>query len=361
MNITNDVLVSTKYTYLLPLSYIVPTFYPTPPGAPLPQDGAPRIELDDPDLRARAQRLVNVLYWTAATYQSQDGMNDASTLKVFMAPEFYFRKASAEEVNWGEFSPGTSFGSYPEQSRSALAEALYKAIKDSPLFKDWVIVAGSICSALPPSTDRPLSLLNTAIMLRGQRESPDGSVLYTLMEKHYISNIDGPDTYDHAHYDPSTVYAFHLNPDFGLDNLIYWDGMRVGLEVCLDHSQQVVSNTVGFLSKELGPAASTLDLQLVTSCGMSIVDEAVAVGDGSLVMLTDGYSRVGSGLREPIFQLGRRDARTGLTQPMGADNFRFTELPADPSYQVTYAGGLYRGRQGVWTSSQKLVLNTTQK
>lgn len=361
MNITDEVLDKTKYTHLLPLSYMVPTFYPTPSGAVVRQDGVPQITLTDPDLQARAQRLVNVLYWTANTYKDQDGMKDAGTLKVFIAPEFYFRKASEDETRAGEFSRNTSFGSYPERSRYELAEALYGAIHSSSLFKDWIVIAGSICSALPVLPDERMSLLNTAIMLRGQREGPDASVPYILMEKHYISDIDGPPPDEHANLDPSTAYAFHLDPEPGryLSNLIYWDDMRVGLEVCLDHSEQVVSHAMNLLRQALGPSASALDLQLVTSCGMSVVQQAVAVADGALIMLTDGYSDLDDGLPEPIFELGRRDASTGQTLMMDINNFQFVELPTGASYQVNYANNKYKGRQGVWTSKKKLALTQT--
>jgi len=358
MNITNDILGSGKYTSMLPLSYMVPTFYPTPPGNVQPQAGAPQILLSDPDLQARAQRLVNVLYWTAETYKNQDGMADSNTLKVFIAPEFYFRKASAEEVGREAFDDSTSFGSYPENSRYKLAEALYAVIHSSPLFKDWVIVTGTICSALPVGPGGRMNLLNTAIMLRGQRAAMDASVPYVLMEKHYISDIDGPHPGSHANLDPTTTYSFHLNPDQHLDNLIYWDDMSLGLEVCLDHSEQVVRNAVDLIVQTMGPRAGKLDLQLVTSCGMSIVNQAVAVTDGALVMLTDGMSHRGRQLSEPIFQLGRYNAATGQTTLFNS-GFQFTELPTNENYQVDYANGQYwklKRRQGVWASTSRLEL-----
>jgi len=350
----------TTYTSMLPLSYMVPTFYPTLPGNVQPQGGAPLITLADPDLQARTQRLVNVLYWTAEQYKNQDGMTDPQTLKVFICPEFYFRKATAEEARAGGFLPSTSFGSYPEEARYQLAEALYQAVFTSPLFKHWTIVAGSICSALPIGPTGRMNLLNTAIMLRGQRPVMDDSVPYILMEKHYISNIDGPDARSHANRDPTTTYSFRLNPDQHLDNLIYWDGMKVGLEVCLDHSMQVVSNAVNLVNQTLGSDAGVLDLQLVTSCGMSIVDQAVAVRDGALVMLTDGMSHLGSRLPEPIFQVGRYDAPSGRTNLLDRGLFEFSELPLDANYQVRdYAQGRYvaKGRrQGVWASESRLAL-----
>ncbi|HEY4093569.1 MAG TPA: hypothetical protein VGN46_18835 [Luteibacter sp.] len=350
-----------QYTSLLPFSYMVPTFYPTSPGNVQPMNGAPQVVLSDPDLQARAQRLANVLFWTAQTYRNQEGMQDDSTLKVFIAPEFYFRKASPSEVSAYGFQLGTSFGSYPEASRQELAAALDMVVRGTPLFKDWTIVAGSICSALPRQNpgDR-LNLLNTAIMLRGLRDTPDNSAQYVLMEKHYISNIDGPSASAHANQDPTTVYSFDLNPEQHWDNLIFWDGMSVGLEVCLDHSEQVVLNAVTELERMMGPAAGKLSLQLVTSCGMSLVDEAVAVVDGALVMLTDGMSQVASGLREPRFQVGRFDAETGVVTTFGNSEFDFQELPANASYQLLdYARGEYvskKRRQGVWASKSPLPL-----
>lgn len=350
-----------RYTQMLPMSYMVPTFYPAPPGAAQPQAGAPLIVLADADLQSRAQRLVNVLFWTARTYANAPGMNDASTLKVFMAPEFYFRCAAADEVRDSQFRRNTSFGSYPEASRFELAEAIYGAVQASPLFKDWLIVAGTICSVLPNDGGR-MNLLNTALMLRGQRAAGDASVPYVLMEKHYISNIDGPPEDSHANLDPTTVYSFNLNPDQVLDNLIRWDGMTVGLEVCLDHSEQVLVNAMNILTQSVGPEVQPPDLQLVTSCGMDVVAQAVAVKDGGLVMLTDGMSHVRS-LAEPQFAVGRFNANTTTVQLLAPATFQFQELPRTGDYQVDYFHGLYAekgGRQGVWCSKQALPLQVVQ-
>lgn len=352
-----------RYTQLLPLSYMVPTFYPSPPGASQPQAGAPAIQLADADLQSRAQRLVNVLYWAAQTFANVPGMNDPGTLKVFIAPEFYFRCAGPDEVHAHEFKRNTSFGSYPERARFQLAEALYGAIQSSPLFKDWLIVAGTVCSVLPP-VDGRMNLLNTALMLRGQRAAADASMPYVLMEKHYISPIDGPPRDNHANLDPTTVFSFTLNPDQVLDNLIHWDGMTVGLEVCLDHWRQVLVNAMNILQQSVGPDAQPPDVQLVTSCGMDVVPQAVAVRDGGLVLLTDGMSDVGRGLAEPQFFVGRYSAATMSVQLYGAPNFQFQELPVNDNYQVDYFRGLYaaRGsRQGVWCGNQPLALLAPSK
>jgi hypothetical protein len=183
---------------------------------------------------------------------------------------------------------------------------------------------------------------------------------FVVMEKHYISNIDGPPPTLHANLDPTTVFSFHLNPDQVLDNLVHWDGMSLGVEVCLDHAKQVLVNAMNNLHFTIGPDVPPPDLQLVTSCGMDLVDQAVAVRDGGLVFLTDGMSHVGDGLPEPQFQIARFLADGPFIEEFGTDTFNFHELPATEDYQVRYFHGLYQARgrrQGVWCGQQPLALN----
>lgn len=340
------------YTHLLPMAWMVPTFHATRPGASIPQSGAPLIQLQDPDLQARAQRLVNVLFWTAQNYSNHPGMQDARTLKVFIAPEFYFRKAAKEDAQ-----EPTGFGAYPEHARYMLAEALYGAILDSPLFKDWTIFAGSICSALPQAGSRPRDLLNTGIVMRGARTTSDASVPYVLVDKRYLSNLD--EQAAQRSVDSSIPYAFRQAPGQDLDNLIHWDGMTLGVELGLDHGIQSTVNAMGEVSRVMGPDVPGPALQLVASCGMSIVDQGVAVRAGGLVFLVDGHSSIPRRLAEPRFRIGRFDAATATVAPLGEDRFRLTQLPAGDDYCVDYAQGRYAAagrRQGVWSSLDRIPL-----
>jgi len=339
------------YTHLLPMAWMVPTFHPTRPGAAAPQSGAPLIRLEDPDLQARAQRLINVLFWAAQQYSDRPGMQDASTLKVFIAPEFYFRKAAKEDAQ-----EPAGFGAYPENLRYMLAEALYSAIWSSPLFKDWTVFAGSVCSALqtgPHARD----LLNSAIVMRGARASADASVPYVLADKHYTSNLDAAAA--QRAVDPSIAYAFRRAPGQDLDNLIHWDGMTLAVELGLDHGIQSTVNAMNELSRSIGPDVPGPALQLVASCGMSIVDQAVAVRDRGLVFLADGHSSLQRRLVEPRFRIGRFDAATATVAPLGDDRFRLTTLPAGDDHCVDYAQGRYTAaghRQGVWCSLDRIPL-----
>lgn len=331
------------YSKLLFMSYAVPTFYPAQAGAVAAASGAPTLALSDPDLQARAQRFLNVLYWSANQFANKQGMTDSSTLKLFMAPEFYFRKATPQEAASQQFALQTFYGSYPESSRYELAEALYGAIHGQPQFADWTVVSGTICSALPlsPSPTR-MDLLNTAIMMRGNRAQMDSSVPYILMEKHYISHIDGPPQAWHANLNPTSVFSFNLNPDQSLDNVIQWDGMTNGLEVCLDHSRAVLVDALVRLGVVLGPSVPRFDLQTVTSCGMDIVLPSVAVKNGGLVPLTDGMSHSVSGYPTPQTRLSRYQnyALNDIQQPA------LVQLPGGANYNVAYPN--YTGQQGVY-------------
>ncbi len=259
-----------KYQRLAFMSYAVPTFYPSVTGVVAPANGAPAVALGDADLQSRAQRFVNVLYWARAQFDRHPWMRDATTLKLFQAPEFYFRKATQGEVYDQQFALATFYGSYPEAARYELAEALHAAIGGRDEFADWTITAGSICSALPYAGGDRLDLLNSAIMLRGKRAQADSSVPYTLMEKHYISNIDGPPAAWHVNLNPTSVFSYRMNPDQSIDNIIRWDGMLNALEICLDHALGVAADAMIRLSSVLVDGIPKVDLHAITSCGMDI-------------------------------------------------------------------------------------------
>lgn len=336
-----------KYNKVLFMSYAVPTFYPTPSGPVAPIGTAPLVNLSNADLQDRAQRFVNVLYWTREKFKDHSGMTDDKTLKVFIAPEFYFRNSSIDEVNSFRFDMMTYWGSYPAELRYELAEAIYDVIHGQNEFKDWSIIAGTITSRLP-GADESLStegLLNTTIFLRGKRDKMDESVPYILMEKHYISPIDGPPKEWHANLNPGTVFSYELNPDQSLDNLIRWDDMMSGLEVCLDHYKGVLLDALTLLWNVVDPNYPPLDLQLVTSCGMDLGASNIVVKNGALALLTDGMSSR-NWPNTPLTQLGRFD-RNNLATPLQFYSLpELTVLPEGSDFRVTYPD--YEGEQGIY-------------
>ena len=288
------------YSKVLFVSYNVPTFFPSDAhaGGVAPQNGAPLVNLADADLCARAQRFLNVLFWAQAQLAAATpDATDSSVLKVFMAPEFYFRKASATDLLANAFDRTRSFwGSYPRGSRQELMDALYQAIGNHASFKDWTVVAGTVCSWAPEDADRIPFLNNTALLLRGPRANLTGAP-YTFLEKHYFSPIDlnlHDPTNDQWNVTRSmtSVFSMQRNPDFVLDNLVEWDDLLQGTEICLDHAYDMVRTGLQLLSQVWDQGVTYCDLQLVTSCGMTIRRTAVGVRPGGLVMLTDGQSNL---------------------------------------------------------------------
>ncbi|RDZ29380.1 hypothetical protein DX914_09945 [Lysobacter silvisoli] len=342
------------YRKLLPFAWMLPTYYAAPPGKPIPMGGAPLVSLPDPDLQARAQRLVNVLYWTAQTQASREGMSDAQILKLFMAPELAFRKGAQAASS----ATDSGFGGYAEDARYRLAEALYDAIGRSPLFQDWLVVAGSLCSAVPAADAAQASLLNTALVLRGARAQRDAAVPYVLLEKRYRPQPGASDS-RRADADQSLGYRYTLDLGQGLDNLVNWDGLTQGFELGLDHAQQTLRNDMNYLGRVLGPNIPAADLQVIASCGMSIVDPSTAVKHGALVALVDGYCSASQDWREPRFQIGRYDEPRGAVAALPAEQFELTELPQHDGYRIDYGLGRYAQlgrRQGVWSAKAAIPL-----
>lgn len=339
------------YSHLLPFAWMLPTYYASPAGKAVPSSGAPLLQLSDPDLQARTQRLLNVLHWTAQRHADLDGMVDEQTLKVFLVPEFAFRKGMQAVPT----ATDAGFGAYPEPTRHELAEALYRAIDGTPLFKNWLVVAGSLCASLTQYR----VLLNTAFMLRGQRAQMDASPPYALMEKLYRPRLDDAAAARLADADQSLASRYALDPEQSLDNLIRWDGMTMGVELGLDHGQQTLRNALNYLGRVHGPEASGLDLQLIVSCGTSIIDPSCAVKDGGLVVLADGYHSASQASIEPRFQIGRYDAQRGALVPLPSSDIVLSELPRGDDYQIDYMRGRYAQlgrRQGVWSCKAKIPL-----
>jgi len=65
--------------------------------------------------------------------------------------------------------------------------------------------------------------------------------------------------------------------------LVEIGGIRIGLEICLDHAE-------GELCKHLGPG-ETVDMQIIVSAGMNIPTGPVCTAPGGPVFLSDGFAR----------------------------------------------------------------------
>lgn len=363
------------YTDVIFMSYAVPTFQPTPMGDPAAPEGVPEISLGNPDLQARAQRLVNVLYWAQERFSqgstAMDGMQRTSVLKIFIVPEFYFRNGTQVEMSeTGSFGPrrnpdGTPadpnqpydilHGSYPEKYREPLAAALHAAIDDDR-FADWIVVAGTIFTYIDRFIDGVPAQLNTAVLVRGPRSVADNAANWVLMEKHIVSLIDGPNPFHHANQIVESRYHPDRNPEWSWDNVIQWDGMSIGVEVCLDHDQGILCRAIRGLRRVLIPPPAGLDIQLITSCGMVIDRRRIAVREGGLILLTDGMPQLRSAVETPVTEYARVVAGGDVAElvNLGYPTPPLNPLPDGTNYRVNYPN--YRGGQGVYAFPAKRLL-----
>jgi hypothetical protein len=261
------------------------------------------------DAETRARTLCDVVDWTRETFG--DAIEGPDTLKVFVAPEFYFRfggPAQSDEMLRDSYPNGDIL--LPNITEEILRPRLTK-----PEYADWLIVPGTMFwhkSAADSRATHP-TYFNTILVIRGgpggdlTREDstrneqgctvPMMAVLSTN-QKQLMSTIDyapGQSGADHALWDAS------LNPMFQpvLDDWDWWrwhaftvrdvngaNGRPIvfGLEVCLEH---VDSNDApgglgvlrtleqNYSSHCPGPVPQ-VDVHLVSSCGMSL-DAAVGV------------------------------------------------------------------------------------
>lgn len=275
--------VTKKYHDIICISYevITGTFDPAKPGNKVRYQG----QLDDQlDMRERVRKMKLAINQARGCVPA-DKLNDKKTLKVFMAPEFYFRG------RYGAYSPDVVSQIMP----------LLRAGDDGtgqPKFDDWLIVFGTAisaaidqrmycftCKSTNHITFTPGTLGKTkATCTKGNThdvgEAIFGAIIDNvaliqkgktdhLIAKEFMSGIDFSDKHDgFGDYIRTTtngkLQARHNSGPSkfqdermggGIFNI---DGITFGMEVCLDHLQDRLKD------------AKNLQVVLIPSAGMDI-------------------------------------------------------------------------------------------
>eukprot|EP00929_Paragymnodinium_shiwhaense_P057768 TRINITY_DN28920_c0_g1_i2.p1 TRINITY_DN28920_c0_g1~~TRINITY_DN28920_c0_g1_i2.p1 ORF type:complete len:407 (-),score=54.27 TRINITY_DN28920_c0_g1_i2:513-1733(-) len=248
----------------------------------------------------------------------------ASTLKIFLAPEFYWRGAKG----------AYRLSEHLARIATPIAEEIVESLS-AERFKHWFFVLGTIVAAqmadeaFVKMSKRPfnnISYYNFAtIHLGGTKRS-------FSRFKHYISSIDflqaTPDSMRYVAPPPGLSQEFcKLHPEsngciyYSLppsvlssmgfrsyeilhDGLLEVGGVKIGLEICLDHAK-------GDLCRTLGENGA-VDVQLVVSAGMNIRSGPVCTFAGSPVFLADGFARTEMNLN--AFGRGREGSVSDLPE-----------------------------------------------
>lgn len=231
----------------------------------------------------------------AATQKQVD--HSSKTLKIFMAPEFYFRGPK---------------GAYDISVVSMITANLQAKVADKK-WEDWLFIFGTIITYSKPSTKDPFYQLvssstgtpigelnetyNYAFIQRGgSGKSPTTTEANSrIVMKEFLSGIDfvelsadGMDMLNSEYMPPLAP------PSVGQEQQIYnYDGLSVyemagftiGTEICLDHGEERLINS------PQAPGQNYLQMQMIPSCGMSIVESSVAVITGGIIFNVDGLYR----------------------------------------------------------------------
>ena len=234
-----------------------------------------------------------------ASAESPDIDHTDDVLKIFMIPEFFWRGPN------GAYS--TDLMVPPETIVMDLADRLRALVADD-FFNDFLFVFGTIIAADTPDDPRKpwelesakdVEYYNFATVHKG------GSSHHHryLVTKKYISGADflsrttlpnpkeeNKHTYGALSEELSKMFVSR-NITLITNNILELDGLRIGLEICLDHRMGTLWNHIKTHHLPL------VDVLLVTSAGMAIERGPNPVVPGGVVYLCDGDASSAACLR----------------------------------------------------------------
>lgn len=336
------------YTHFQFIAYEVPTNEALNAGNVYKSDLLDLLKLDDlenehlgeklsDDARARLARMVSVVQ---KAYESASVDRADTTLKVFMAPEFYFRP---EEK-------GDTSRSYPEDYKDIIVQALANITKIEA-FAHWMFVFGTIAWAQSGkealkgakiskgvdlssiATSDKKFFINTALVVSSTFDTQAVPGIATFDKKSYSD----ADEVDPAHQlaigtfaspssrnvtkslrnvlqgASSTNVSSLLNQNARqgtIDALVVINGnMGIGLEVCNDHANGRLGECIR--SRKQQGLRTLIGLQLITACGMEVQPRQVVVDKDRFVLRVDGQARVPSNDWKPPYVYSEIQRRTG--------------------------------------------------
>jgi hypothetical protein len=233
------------------------------------------------DANVRLRRLAAVIDRAATRLQAAGGDND-TTLKIFMAPEFYFRPPAGTGANYRS-------DTYPQADMFKIWDAFDTMFQHAD-FTHWLFVPGTVMwnNGDDEMFKAKPNYFNSLLHIRGgDRQHPTQRV-----EKQLPSGIDGiPCPYAPGR-DPKVkpIYEDWRNRRARVFSV---DSTYLGLEVCLDHATsancRVLKTVLSQWNKNEG-ADRDVSLHLLTAGGMPIEGDSVAARVGGYVLRNDGYA-----------------------------------------------------------------------
>ncbi|HYV45639.1 MAG TPA: hypothetical protein VFA20_12305 [Myxococcaceae bacterium] len=319
------------------------------------------------DARARVQRMLAVM---DLAFGSASVTKAAETLKVFMAPEFYFRPQQR----------GAKSRSY-EASDMTAAQQAFRAVFSQAKLQHWVFVAGSLVwnmSGKVAASSGMNDLVPHELMLALDELAAKDLVYNTVIVGLGGSGVQ---LYDKVNYSDADDIAQGWRPlkDYCLQsptqNLIKADNLLIGIEVCFDHQCGQLALSYEQLKATYPSAADApvLDLQLLTACGMEVQFNRVVAGQDRLVFRVDGTQgafyaskRFDHSEIQGVAKAGAKHALKMLDPVSSPKPWADVNAPLDAAvlqgdYALDVAGAEETVWKGVELTSQKLGTSFKQR
>lgn len=245
------------------------------------------------DILHRAEIVKKVLYRIKqdSFAESPDIDHSDNVLKIVAMPEFFWRGPNGAYSNKQVFEDGALIH---------VSNELRDYVADD-FFNDFLFVFGTVITAesrdnsLEPwenalSQAEDVEYLNFAVIATGGSARDH----YWVATKEYISTADflsrttlpNPSEEkirDYAELDDQwKAFLMDRNSTLVTDNVIELDGLRIGIEICLDHRVGTLWNKLRTEHQDL------VDVLVITSAGMAIERGPNPVVPGGVVYLSDG-------------------------------------------------------------------------
>jgi len=250
------------------------------------------------DVRGRVQIMTTAI---EKAYDLAD--KDDRTLKIFNAPEFFFRGRDGSYV----FDEKT----WETSAVFAIGEALAKYVLDKK-FQDFLFVFGTIIATnadakMENPDDGLAQYVNFALVIKG---GPDGDrFVVPKLEISWIDFLYGNDREKNPYfYDEDSTWDYSnsifvkfqkkLERDYKFqvveNNWIKIDGIVVSIEICLDHYLgAAIGNSAPMtpVGKEIRYGTNPqflAQISIITSAGMVVETKNLVLTPGGTIFLQDG-------------------------------------------------------------------------
>jgi hypothetical protein len=219
----------------------------------------------------RIARFASVVEHTYTAGGGAKRWGVPGTLKVFVAPEFYFRP---EQGVGGR-------AAYSGHLAARIFSELGRIFRHQ-VFEDWILVCGTVVHWTASAHGDVFR--NTAVLVRG---GPQGG--FHLLEKQDASAIDGVPLAN----TPGNMPAFqprHIGFGELQRHLITVGGVELGVEICLEHHSGVLRSVLRSKWRFEHTVHPGVNLHILTAGGMSVVPASIAARTGGHLLRVDGVT-----------------------------------------------------------------------